>query len=242
MSRGTLRRVKLFRFRHSCYALKIQTLLELGGATFEIVDVPYGDRSVLVAVTGGYVQVPVLVLDDGRVLIDSRHIAQTLVMEDARFQALVPSPFEGPIWAYADWTDTVLEDVMFRLSSPSVRARFSSPNERALYTYIKERKFGAGCVDDWMMSAATLAKKATALLEPSAHTLEKSAFLFGEKPTLADAALFGQVAMLAGADLKLLSALPASLLTWFRRVQEAGASDPTEAPVTLRPPVSSRRN
>jgi len=227
--------VKLFRFRHSCYALKIQALLELGDASFEIVDVPYGDRSVLLAVTGGYVQVPVLVMDDSRFIVDSRSISETLVAEDARFSALVPSPFEGPIWAYADWTDTVLEDVMFKLASPSVRARFSTPNERALYTFIKERKFGAGCVDDWMMGAAQLAKKTAALLAPSARTLEKTPFLFGASPTLADAALFGQVAMLAGADLKLLTALPAPVLTWFRRVQEAGASDPTEAPATIRP-------
>jgi glutathione S-transferase len=227
--------LKLFRFRHSCYALKIQAFLELAGATFEIIDVPYGDRSVLLAVTGGYVQVPVLVLDDSRFVVDSRRISETLVVEDPRFAALVPSPLEGPIWAYADWTDTVLEDTMFKLASPSVRARFSTPNERALYTFIKERKFGAGCVDDWMMGAATLAKRTAALLEPSARTLEKTHFLFGDRPTLADAALFGQVAMLAGADLKLLAALPAPILTWFRRVQEKGASDPTEAPPTIRP-------
>ena len=227
--------MKLFRFRHSCYALKIQALLELGGATFELVDVPYGDRSVLLEVTGGYIQVPVLVLDDSRFIVDSRRISETLVAEDARFSALVPSPFDGPIWAYADWTDTVLEDTMFKLASPSVRSRFSTANERALYTFVKERKFGTGCVDEWMMGAASLAKRAAALLEPSARTLDKTPFLFGDRPTLADAALFGQVAMLAGADLKHLAALPAPILTWFRRVQEAGASDPTEAPPTMRP-------
>jgi len=227
--------LKLFRFPHSGYAWKVQALLGLAGATFEVVDVPYGDRSVLLAVTGGYVQVPVLSLPDGRVIVDSRTIAETLVAEDARFAALVPSPFEGPIWAYADWADTALDDVLFRLASPPVRARFSTPNERALYTYIKERKFGAGCVDDWMMSAAQLAKKAASLLAPTARTLDSSPFLFGERPTLADAALFGHIAMLANADLKLLAILPSPMVGWFRRVQEAGAADPTEAPATMRP-------
>lgn len=227
--------MKLFRFRHSGYALKIQAFLELAGATFETIDVPYGDRSVLLAVTGGYVQVPVLVLDDSRVVVDSRRISETLVAEDPRFAALVPSPLEGPIWAYADWTDTVLEDTLFKLASPSVRSRFSTANERALYTFIKERKFGAGCVDDWMMGAAALAKKTATLLEPTARTLEKTPFLFGDRPTLADAALFGQVAMLAASDLKQLAGLPAPILTWFRRLQEKGASDPTEAPPTIRP-------
>jgi glutathione S-transferase len=124
---------------------------------------------------------------------------------------------------------------MFKLASPSVRSRFSTANERALYTFVKERKFGAGCVDDWLMGAAALAKRTAALLEPSSRTLEKTPFLFGDRPTFADAALFGQVAMLAGADLRQLAALPAPILTWFRRMQEKGASDPTEAPPTIRP-------
>lgn len=227
--------MKLFRFPHSGYAWKIQAFLGLSGATFEAVDVPYGDRSVLLAVTGGYIQVPVLILDDGRVVVDSRTITETLVAEDTRFSALVPSPLEGPIWAYADWADSALEDVLFRLASPSVRARFSTANERALYTFIKERKFGTGCVDEWMMSAASLSKKASSLLAPTAKTLETRPFLFGDRPTLADAALFGHIAMLANADLKLLAPLPAPIIGWFRRVQEAGADDPTEAPPTMRP-------
>jgi glutathione S-transferase len=234
--------MKLFRFVHSCYARKIEAFLDLGGATFEVVDVPYGDRSALVAVTGGYVQVPVLVLDDSRVVVDSRQIAETLVREDDRFAAMVPSPLEGPIWAYSDWVDTTLEDVMFRLASPAARARLPTPNERALYTFVKERKFGTGCVDEWMMSAASLAKKASSLLAPTARTLAASRFIFGDRPTLADAALFGQVAMLASVDLKLLTCLQPEILAWFKRVREAGARDPTEAPATIRPGPRSVRN
>src|SRR5689334_20411288 len=195
--------MKLYRFFQSGYARKIQALLELGGAAFDIVDVPYGNRAALVEVTGGYVQVPVVVLDDGRVVVDSRQISELLLREDPRFASMAPSPFEGPIWAYSDWVDAVLEDVLFRLASPAARARLPTPAERALYTFIKERKFGTGCVDEWMMSAAALAKKGAALLEPTAKTLAKSEFIFGNKPTLADASLFGQIAMLAAVDLKL---------------------------------------
>lgn len=234
--------MKLYRFVHSGYSRKIQAFLELGGASFDIVDVPYGDRSVLLGVTGGYIQVPVLALDDGRVIVDSRQIAESLIQDDARFAAMVPAPFEGPVWAYADWVDTALEDVLFRLAAPAVRARLSTPNERALYTFIKERKFGTGCVDEWMMSAAALAKKGASLLEPTARTLESSEFLFGKKPSLADASLFGQIAMLAAVDLKLLVSLPSPVLAWFKRVQEAGATDPTEAPPTIRPGPRSTRS
>ena len=57
---------------------------------------------------------------------------------------------EGPIWAYADFCDGPLEDVLFRIASPLIRDAWQSPGERALYTLIKERKFGPGCVDLWV--------------------------------------------------------------------------------------------
>jgi hypothetical protein len=46
---------------------------------------------------------------------------------------LVPSPFEGPIWAYHDFVDGPLEDVLFRIGSPAVRDAWPTPGERALY-------------------------------------------------------------------------------------------------------------
>ena len=67
--------MKLFRFANSCYARKIDVLLDLLGRRHESVEVPYGDRSQLVELTGGYAHVPVLVDDDGKVLVDSRRIA-----------------------------------------------------------------------------------------------------------------------------------------------------------------------
>jgi len=38
---------------------------------------------------------------------------------------------------------------MFRIGSPAVREAWPTPGDRALYVLIKERKFGAGCVDAW---------------------------------------------------------------------------------------------
>jgi glutathione S-transferase len=195
--------MKLFRFPYSCYALKVQCLLELARIRTELEDVPYGDRSALVALTDGYMHVPVLVDDAGAIHVESRAISAFIV---SLAPELVPSPLDGPVWAYADWCDQVLEEPCFKLAAPGVRRSFARPADRALYALIKERKYGAGCVDVWEQTRAALLEASRAALAPSDRTLRSSAFLFGGSPTLADAALFGQVAMLRFAGV-----VPASL-------------------------------
>jgi glutathione S-transferase len=73
--------IKLYRFDYSPFVRKVQIVLDLLGAEYEAVDVPYGDRSELADLTGGYIQVPVLVAD-GEVITDSRNICRWLVSRD----------------------------------------------------------------------------------------------------------------------------------------------------------------
>lgn len=212
--------MKLYRFDYSPYARKVQILLELLGRQHEVIDVEYGVRTELATLTGGYIYVPVLVDDEGLVTVESRRICEKLLVGAAQ-QALVPSPFEGPIWAYADFVDGPLEDVLFRIASPALQQRFRDPGERALYTLIKERKFGAGCVDQWLQGRAVLIERGRHLLAPSLATLERTAFLFGPRPTLADAALYGLLAMLECADPGLNAQLAPALVRYKERVEAA---------------------
>jgi glutathione S-transferase len=210
--------MKLYRFRYSPYARKVQMLLDLMGRAYELVEVPYGDRTELAAVTGGYIYVPVLVDDDGKVVVESRDICEALLAGDAR---LVPAPFQGPIWAYADFCDGPLEDVLFRIASPAVRDAWSRASDRALYVLIKERKFGAGCVDAWERDRDALVAKAQRLLAPTLATLAERPFLFGERPTLADAALYGNCAMLEEARPELVERVSKELVAYMRRLEAA---------------------
>jgi glutathione S-transferase len=120
--------MKLYRFRYSPYARKVQMLLDLARRSYELIEAPYGDRNELARVTGGYIYVPVLVDDAGRVICESRVICERIVRDSPE---LVPSPLEGPIWAYHDFVDGPLEDVLFRISSPAVRDAWPTPGERA---------------------------------------------------------------------------------------------------------------
>lgn len=217
--------MRLFRFPYSCYARYVQAAIELVGAPCDVVDVPYGDRDELARLTGGSIQVPVVVTDDGAVLTDSRRIMATLVARDPRFAGLMPAAEAGPIAAYVDWALGALEDVAFRLATPGLALRFGRPWERALFTFIKERRYGAGCVAGWDRDADLLAEQLAALLAPTVTTLRVRRFLFGDRPTLADAALYGQLVMLEFGAPDRVAALDPELLDWKRRL-EAGLGAP----------------
>jgi glutathione S-transferase len=215
--------MKLYRFPYSPYARKVQMLLDLSAAKYQLIDVDYVDREELARITSGYIYVPVLVTDQGQVLTESRAICEHWVATEAG-KRLVPAPWEGPIWAYADFTDGALEDVLFRIASPAVRDAWPSAFASALYVLIKERKFGAGCVDAWERDRGALIERARKLLAPSLQTLSARPFLFGDRPTLADAALYGQCAMLEAGSPQLLAAIAPELTTFARRLETAAAA------------------
>jgi glutathione S-transferase len=212
--------MKLFRFNYSPYARKVQMLLDLMGTQYELVDVKYGDRRELARLTGGYIYVPVLLEADGTVTVESRDICERLLTGDAK-RRLVPAPFDGPIWAYADFCDGQLEDVLFRIASPAIRDKWEDPGERALYVLIKERKFGVGCVDQWEKQRDQLFERGRRLIAPTVATLERTPFLFGAEPTLADAALYGNLAMLHVAEPRLVERLSPLLPEYMRRLEAA---------------------
>lgn len=211
--------MKLFKFAYSPYARKVQAVLDLLGAPYLAIEVPYGDRRELVAVTGGYLQVPVLVDDAGVAITESRRICEHLLTGEAASR-LTPSPLEGPIWAYSDFCDGPLEDVLFRIATPDLVALKTTPEERALFVYIKERKFGGGCVERWRADRQVLLGQGRKLLEPTVRTLDAQPFLFGTMPTLADASLYGNLMMLAAADPDLPRLLGAPLPAFITSLEQ----------------------
>jgi glutathione S-transferase len=209
--------MNLHGFRWSPYARKVQMVLDLMGEKYEWVEVPYSNRDELAKLTGGYIHVPVLA-DGSAVITDSRTICERLVARP-NGKPLVPSPLEGPIWAYSDFVDGPLEDVLFRIASPAVRDAWPSLGDRALYVIIKERKFGAGCVDAWERDRSQLIERARRLLAATLTTFSQRPFLFGDQPTLADASLYGNCKMLEEADAALLTRVAEPLVAFSRRLE-----------------------
>lgn len=211
--------MKLYRFAYSCYARFAQAVIELAGVPCEIIEVPFGDREALARLTRGYIQVPVLERDDGTVLTDSRRIVETLCRDDARFAGLVQPTQAAAAWAYVDWASNLLEDVAFRLAAPALARRFPTHFERALFVFIKERKYGPGCIEAWYRDADGLGARFEALLAPTLATLAVRPFILGDQPTIADAALYGQLIMVEFGAADRIAAMPPQLLQWKARLE-----------------------
>ena len=209
--------MKLYRFRYSPFARKVQTVLDLLGLEYDQIEVSYSQRDELAELTGGYILVPVLV-DRGQVITESRDICQHLSARPGA-EWLVPPALEGAVWGYTDFSDGPLEDLMFRIASPDVRDQWRSPGERALYTMVKERKFGAGCIERWRSERDALIAGVRKLLAPTERSLHRQPFVFGERPTLADAALHGHALMLEEASPALLPHVSEGLAEHTRRMK-----------------------
>src|SRR5438477_53621 len=80
--------MKLYSFHYSPYVQKVRAVLDLLGRDYTVMEVAYGDRTELATLTGGYVHVPVLADDAGRVVCDSRRICEHLLSDAAAAAAL----------------------------------------------------------------------------------------------------------------------------------------------------------
>lgn len=217
--------MRLYQFRYSPYAAKVRKCLELKRLPCEVIEVPYLDRRGLLAVTGGSIQIPVLT-DGDQVLTESARITAWL---DERYPpSLRPGNLAGPAVVLEQWADSVLEDVAFRWAAPGIQDQIADWNEgrpdaRAFYTVIKERKFGAGCVDLWRQAETELAGRVAELLEPLGQTLKGVPFLLGEQPTVGDAAVWSQLYMVQVAMPHRLADILPDMMAWYQRMERAGA-------------------
>lgn len=203
--------MKLYQFAYSPYAAKVRKYLELQRRTFTIVEVPYMERHEVAALSGQIV-LPILV--DG----------PTVVADSARITAYLDGATrDATAVVYEAWADTILEDVAFRLASAPVEKRMVELNRgredaRAMYRFVKERKFGAGCIDAWAAQSPTLVAKLRALLAPLAQKLQAQPFLLGASPTLADAAVWGNLHMLDWAMPGWVARELPELAAWYGRM------------------------
>jgi glutathione S-transferase len=213
--------IRLHLFVHSPYAAKVRKCLELKGLAFEVVEVPYLDRRELTRLTGG-IYVPAIE-DGGTAMAESARITAYL---DERY---APSLRKDPLAVVLEaWADNVLEDVAFRLASPGLYDRFAGlhggrADAAELFKLLKERKFGPGCLDVWRASAGAFTARLQELLRPieAAVADREYGFILGPAPSLADAAVWGELWMLEIAYPGFVEKSLAGLAAWYRRVGKA---------------------
>ncbi|HUK65931.1 MAG TPA: glutathione S-transferase family protein [Anaeromyxobacteraceae bacterium] len=211
--------MRLFQFSYSPFAAKVRRCLELKGLAYEAVEVPYLDRRELVASTGGYAHVPVLV-DAGEVVTDSARITAYL---DRRYPPSLRSDPESVL--VEQWADNLLEDAAFKVACPGLEDRMAAWNgredARAIFRLMKERRYGLGCIERWRREAEGRCEELVAMLGPVVALVAERPFLLGGAPTLADASVYGQLFMIEAAAPGFIPARLPALRDWWERVRSA---------------------
>jgi glutathione S-transferase len=225
--------LRLYQFAHSPYAAKVRLVLDLKRLTYEAIDVPYMDRTEVMRLTNQIV-VPVLTDDpaEGLAAPDYRVVDGVIAIHDSpRITAYLDERYapnlrpSAAALVFEQWADSTLEDVAFRIASPAVETKITEANHgrqdaRGMYRFIKERKFGPGCIDQWARDTPSLTTKLRSLTAPLARTLESAPFLLGAEPTIADAAVCGNLCMLEWAMPGWVGRELPGLAPWYARLVE----------------------
>jgi glutathione S-transferase len=212
--------MKLYQFAYSPYAAKCRKVLEWKRLAYELAEVSYLDRRELHRVSGG-VHIPVL-SDGNLVIAGSDRI--TAYLDESYRPSLREGHLCGPATVIEQWADGPFEDVTFRLAAPRIErliGEHQGDEARAMWRMIKERRYGAGCVDAWRAAEEELVGRLRALVSPLAVTLASTPWLLGERPTVGDAAVWGQLYMIEHVWPGFVRALETPLVEWYARAGEA---------------------
>jgi glutathione S-transferase len=208
---------RLYQFLGSPFCAKVRKILEFKGVDFEVVELDYLERKELVFASG-QMMVPALTLASGETIVDSARIAD-------RLEELYPEPtIMPPGWsglhrALAVYIDSQLEESIYPAALADERAYYTRQgiDRGAMWTFIRERKYGKGFVDRMIADQQANWQRVNEALTPFEQQLEGKAFLTG-RIGLADFCLYGQLYYLAfTGELKIPAAMP-NLRAYFARI------------------------
>ena len=209
--------VRLYQFRASPFCAKVRKILDYKGIDYEAIEVDYVERKELV-IASGQMMVPALTLETGETVLDSDRIATTL---DERYPepTIYPPAWQGMHRALARYFDTELEDALFRAAIPQQVEyyRRQGADRLALWRLIRERKYGAGFVEQMIEQRADNLSRAQRLLAEFEESLADRAFLLG-RIGYADFALYGQLTYFAISGELTIPAHLAHLRAFFDRI------------------------
>jgi glutathione S-transferase len=208
---------RLYQFATSPFCAKVRKILDYKGIDYEAVEVDYVERKELVMATG-QMMVPALTLDNGTTLVDSDRIAMVLE-EHYPEPTLFPSAWRGVHLALARYFDAELEDALFKAAIPEELAHYrrQGADHEALWRLIRERKYGAGFVEQMMREHSANISRAHELLAWLEDPLGDRAFILG-RIGYADFALYGQLTYFAiGGTLTIPASLP-NVRAFFERM------------------------
>jgi len=188
----------LYHIERCPYCEKVRLALALEKVDYDSVVVEPGDRSEVERVSG-QPEVPVLVEEDGHVLLESNRILQRFV--DAPGSNLVPPSRrdQALTWVLVDRADAILAPICTRLR------RRTEPDGRPLS-------------DADLQVLRHRLRDELAVME---GILERGPFLLGERPTVADVAAHAFLNRLPRGERDSFTVDQPRVSAWFDRVLEA---------------------
>ena len=215
--------IRLYQFATSPFCAKVRKILDYKGVDYEAIEVDYVERKELV-MASGQMMVPALTLDNGETLVDSDRIAMALE-EHYPEPTLFPHAWLGVHLALARYFDTELEDALFRAAVLYELAHYrrQGTDHEALWRLIRERKYGAGFVEQMLCEHASNVSRAHELLGALEEPLADRAFLLG-RIGYADFAFYGQLTYFAiGGTLAIPASLP-NIRAFFERMNRISSA------------------
>jgi glutathione S-transferase len=193
---------ELYHIERCPYCEKVRLALAIEGIEYRSHVVDPDDRSEVIELSGQE-KVPVLVEDDGSVLLESNRILQRLV--EAPGSKLVPESRrdQSLTWVLVERADAMLAPLFYRIR------RRRDPDGRELS-------------DEDLSVLRRRLQEELAVVE---GILERGPFLFGEHPTVADVAVHAFLNRLPRGERDTVTIDFPRVGGWFKRVQQvAGRS------------------
>jgi glutathione S-transferase len=213
--------IELIQFPWSPFCLVQRRILEYSRVAFQSVDIPPNDRALVWQLTRHrYYQVPIL-KDGDTVVFETDEDSQVLAkyLDDKLDMGLFPRDKEGVQFLLWRHFEKEVEAVAFKLNDAYYQ-EFVPPQEQLPYLRHKERKFGRGCLAQWLAQRPQLLEELTHQLMPCEQMLAHQPFLLGSTPLFVDFDLFGMLGNFLFSGHYQLPESHVHLRAWYRRLSQ----------------------
>lgn len=214
--------VQLYDLPHSPFCIPIRRILDAASTPYERIDVPNWDRrKVIEATHGRCYQVPVIA-HDGTVVFESSPDSQDVARHvDAQFCGgmLFPAEHAGLQDILISYLENDVEGATFKVTDSFYVDSIPDLVNRVMVIRHKERKFGAGCVEQWKRERESLRRAAEAHFARFNAMLAASPFLLGDRPVFADFLLYGIIGNYTWNNWNEIPPSMADLTRWVERIE-----------------------
>ena len=191
-------RLRLYQYEYSPYCIPIELALRHSGIAYDLINLHVGDPTPVIQLTKAeYYQVPVIEdLFNHEVIYDKSADGMDVpryIESLAPLMRLFPTEVAGEHKILLHYIENECESHSFKVCDAHWESWIKNDIERGLHRRHKERKFGIGCLDQWLRDINQLTEAFYACIQPFEKILGSKPFLTGDKPVFADYALCGVI-------------------------------------------------